>query len=732
MPRLSLRGLFSLLYLGSVLPLLLLLGGLIYYEYRVFLIAEHTTTMQRLVQATVMPRTADRVSLSLPRLGDLLVEQLEDTDFAVIVLDAEGQPLAQSTGAATWLTTAQQAANRQSSSVPQTVAAPDGERILSLLPVRDPDGQPVGTIAASFPTAVILPDLQPLAFWLLLTVGGVALLALLVTPLLARLAARPMIGLSRTAQQVAAGDLATRAPLPPVHELHTLATTLNMMLDQVQHTVEIEQQTAAALRRFVADAAHELRSPLAVLRGSVEVWQVAQQHGDQAEMQQAAALIQAEIEGMGRLVDDLLLLARMDNAAEQPPTPLHRAEVEPLPLLEEVAERARLLASGQDVVLEWPAAEVQPIQADADLLRRALNNLLENALRHTPAGNRVVLTVAPEHDGCAFVVRDEGSGIAPEHLPRLFERFYQVNDARTRRRGSSGLGLSIVQAIAQAHGGTVRISSTPGAGTTITFWLPCRVPVQQPRRAALPHLMAHQAARTGPTIPLPRTVPERRGWLVGSGIAASGLLLALLVGGVLRQLPTGADQPPGEAVAAVVVAAAPTPTPAPSVTPAVVPPALSTPVPSDPPPAVPGFDAAAQQATAHLGGGTPIEVTHLPEEGAQIYDVFFSDQTEVYLDLGRGVVIEVQRDLYGEGRGAEQRQINAARIASVVAQGGVGLTFDAAAAAAVQHAPGYGNAREVELEWWDEAARVVYSVEFASGPELLLDPQTGDLLEWEE
>jgi two-component system OmpR family sensor kinase len=735
MPRLSLRGLFSLLYLGSVLPLLLLLGGLIYYEYRAFLLAEHTTTMQRLVQATVLPRTADRVNLSLPRLGDLLVEQMEDTDFAVIVLDAAGQPLAQSARADTWLTAAQQAATRQSSSVPQTVAAPDGERIMSLLPVRDAEGQPVGTIATSFPTAVILPDLQPLAFWLLLTVGGVALLALLVTPLLARLAARPVAGLSRTAQQVSAGDLATRAPLPPVHELHTLATTLNMMLDQVQHTVEIEQQTAAALRRFVADAAHELRSPLAVLRGSVEVWQVAQQHGDQAEMQQAAALIQAEIEGMGRLVDDLLLLARMDNAAEQPTTPLHCAEVEPLPLLEEVAERARLLASGQAVVLEWPAAEVQPIQADADLLRRALNNLLENALRHTPVGKRVLLTVTPERDGCAFVVRDEGSGIAPEHLPRLFERFYQVDDARTRRRGSSGLGLSIVQAIAQAHGGTVQIHSTPGAGTTMTFWLPCRGSVQQPRRAAPPHLIAHQAARTGPTRPQPRPVPERRGWLVGASIAASGLLLALLVGGVLRLLPTGADQPPGEAVAAVVVAAAPTPapTPTPSITPAAVLPALSTPAPPDPlPPAALGFDAAAQQATAHLGGGTPIEVTHLPEAGAQMYEVFFSDQTEVYLDLGSGTVIEVERAPGGGGRGAEQRQINAARIASVVAQGGVVVTFDAAAAAAEQHAPDEGSAREVELEWWGEAARVVYSVEFASGPELLLDPRTGDLLEWEE
>jgi two-component system OmpR family sensor kinase len=674
----------------------------------------------------VLPRTGDGVTLPLPRLGDLLVEQMEDTHFAVIVLDAEGRPLAQSAGAESWLAAAQQAATRQSFNASQTMETPDGERILSLLPVRDPTGQTVGTIAASFPTAVILPDLQPLAFWLLLTVGGVALLALLVTPLLARLAARPVAGLSYAAQWAASGDLETRAPLPPVRELHALAATFNMMLDRVQHTVEIEQQTAAALRRFVADAAHELRSPMAVLRGSVEVWQMAQQRGDQAEMQQAAALIQAEIEGMGRLVDSLLLLARMDHAAEQPQAPLHCTEVEPLPLLEEVAERARLLASGQNVVLEWPAAEVQPIQADADLLRRALNNLLENALRHTPTGKQVVLAVAPAHSGCAFVVRDEGSGIAPDHLPRLFERFYQVNDARTRRRGSSGLGLPIVHAIAQAHGGTVHITSTPGAGTTVTLWLPCRIPAPQPRRATLPARLARPTPQAAP-IPRPLLpISARRGWLTGAGIAASGLLLALLLSGVLWLLPSSANRLPNDALTAVVADAAPMSTSAGGTTPAV-----ASPTPPLASSATVGFDAAAQQATAHRRGGTPIEVTHLPEEGAQVYDVFFSDQTEVYLDLDSGLVIEGER-APGGGRGAEQRQINAARIVSVVAQGGVGLTFDAAAVAAEQHAPDYGSAREVELEWWDEAARVVYSVEFASGPELLLDPQTGGLLEWEE
>lgn len=734
MPRLSLRGLFSLLYLSSVLPLLLLLGGLVYYEYRAFLIAEHTTTMQQLVQAAVMPRTDDGVTLPLPRLGDLLVEQLEDTDFAVIVLDAAGKPLVQSVGAESWLAAAQQAANtNQHNGAPHTVETSEGARILTVLPVREADGQAIGSIAVSFATAVILPALQPLAFWLLLTVGGVALLALLVTPLLARLATRPAEELSNTAQQVAAGDLTLRAPIPPVHELSTLATTFNSMLDQVQRTVEIEQQTATALRRFVADAAHELRSPLAVLRGSVEVWQMAQQRGEQAEMRQSAALIQAEIDGMGRLVDDLLLLARMDHAAEQSITSLHASDIEPLPLLEEVAERARLLANGQDVVLQWPTTEVQPIRADADLLRRALNNLLENALRHTPPGKQIILSVRQEHQGCSFVVGDAGSGIAPEHLPRLFERFYQVDDARTRRRGSSGLGLSIVQAIAQAHTGSIQIRSTPGVGTTATLWLPCHAPVQHPRHAALPHMLAHRADRAAETIPLSPPFPKRQSWLIGAGITASGVLLTLLLGGILRLLPTAADQrPPAPLVA--VVAAVPTPTTQPTPLPAALPtptlPATATPL--LPPPVTARFDAAAQQATAHLGGGIPLEVAHLLEEGAQAYEVSFSDRTEVTLDLASGIVLDVERAGGGRGRGAEQRQINAARIASMVVQGGVVLTFDAAAAAAEQHAASYGRAREVELEWWDEAGRVVYSVEFASGPELLIDTQNGDLLEWEE
>lgn len=713
MPRLSLRGLVALLYLGSILPLLLLLGGLVYYEYRAFLIAEHTATMQDLVHAVIGVRSsAPGQTLPLPRLGDLLVEQMEGTDFAVVLLNAGGQPLAQSAGAETWLVAGQSAAVDASGAQTRTVTAPDGERVLYLLPIRNPGGALVGTIAASFSTRAVLTELQPLTFWLLLTVGGVGLLALLVTPLLTQLATRPVLGLVETARQVAQGNLDRRATLPPISELRDLATTFNTMLDQIQRTLQIEQQTSAALRQFVADAAHELRSPLAVLRGSVEVWQMAQQRGDTAEVQQAAALTHAEIEGMGRLVDDLLLLARMDHAAERLYTPLHRVELEPLPLLEEVAERARLLATGQELVLDWPRVDLEPLQADADLLRRALNNLLENALRYTPAGQRISLTVMPEAGGCAFVVRDEGCGIAPEHLPRLFERFYQVDDARTRQRGSSGLGLAIVRAIAEAHGGNVRLKSMPGQGTTVTLWLPMPGSIPPTRSVSMPM----PATRPTPD----RSIRRRRIAL----LLGSGLLLTLLIGGGIALLPAVADRQPADQLAALIITEAPSAT---SLPPTAAP--LPPPVPAAP---GAGFDAAAQRAMLHLGEGIPLEVAHLPEEGATIYEVVFSDRTEVYLDLGTGAILEVERETGGNGRGAEQRRIQLARVAGLVAHGTVTLSFDAAAAAAQAAAPGAGPAREVELEWRDESAQLVYSVELASGAELLLDVQTGALLEWDE
>jgi two-component system OmpR family sensor kinase len=750
MPRLSLQSLFSLLYLGTVVPLLLLLGGLVYYEYRSFLIAEHTSTMQELVHAgSDANGMIAGQSLALERLAALLVDQMEGSDFDVMVFDAEGRPLAASRGSNTWQSAAWNAGRNLSNARTEKISAGGESRVLYLLPLRNAEGQLRGSIAASFAVSAALSHMQPLTTWLLLTVAAVTLLALLIMPLLARLAARPVEDLARTARRVAGGDLDQRAELPAISELRDLAATLNSMLDQVQHTLALEQRTNSALRRFVADAAHELRSPLAVLRGSIEVWQMAQQQGDEAEIRQAAGIAEAEIESMGRLVDNLLLLARIEHADAQAATPLNIEEIDPLPLLEEVAERARLISQGQDIVLQWPEHELQPIRVDADLLRRALNNLLENAIRHTPPGKQIILTSRAEENGCTLSVQDEGCGIAAEHLPRIFDRFYQVDDVRTRR-GSSGLGLPIVRAIIQAHDGHILVDSVPDQGTIMNLWLPCRGPQVYPRVDQRPALQAGQLERNGRTPPAaqprPRPRPRLAGWLAPLALAGSGgLLMAALVSGIFLMLPSSADRIPDDSVAAVIVAdeitatATPTAPPNPPLPTSTLPLPTGTPLPApttvpvlaQPQPAA-GFDAAAAVARTYLGNGTVLEVTYLPERGPQVYEVLFSDRSEVYLDLAGGQILEFEQESGSDGPGTEGQRILEARLAAAVAQGAIVLSFDEAAAAAREYAADKGPPREVELEWWDEQVRAVYSIEFFDGPELLIDPADGALLEWEE
>jgi two-component system, OmpR family, sensor kinase len=743
MPRLSLQGLFSLLYLGTIVPLLLLLGGLVYYEYRTFLIAEHTSTMQELVHAgTDANGLIAGETLPLSRLAALLVDQLEGSDFEVIVFDAAGQALAASRGSNDWQAAAQHAGRSLIDARTEKIAAGGESRVLYLLPLRSAEGRLRGSIAASFAVSTVLSDMQPLTTWLLLTVAAVTLLALLIMPLLARLAARPVEDLARTARQVAAGDLEQRAELPAIGELRDLAATLNRMLDQVQQTVELEQHSNTTLRRFVADAAHELRSPLAVLRGSIEVWQMAQQHGNEDEIRQAAGIAEAEIESMGRLVDNLLLLARIEHAGTQTTTPLNIEEIDPLPLLEEVAERARLISQGQDIVLQWPAHELQPIRVDVDLLRRALNNLLENAIRHTPPGKQIILTTQAEEGGGSFSVQDEGCGIAAEHLPRIFDRFYQVDDVRTRR-GSSGLGLPIVRAIVQAHDGHILVDSVLDQGTIMKLWLPCRGPQLYPRLDQQPGLPAGQVERNHRVLPDARPLPRWAGGPAPLALAGSGgVLMVALFSSIFLLLPSNADRIPADPVAAVIVAdelaASATPT-APTVLHR--PTSTSLPTPIDPAPTtVPaaaqprpasGFDAAAAAARAYLGGGTVLEVTHLPQRGPQIYEVVFSDRSEVYLNLAGEQILEFEQKRGGNGPGARKQRVREARLAAAVAQGAIVLSFDEAVAIAREYVGNASPARKVELEWWDRQSHAVYSIKFFDGPELLIDPASGELLEWD-
>ncbi|MEM8535952.1 MAG: histidine kinase dimerization/phospho-acceptor domain-containing protein, partial [Chloroflexota bacterium] len=372
--RLSFAWLLTIIYLGCMIPLILLMGGLIYTEYRYLLINNHTTTMRDLVHAVADPQGAEPAveqTLALSRLTDVLVEQLRGSDFEVVVLDASGERLSPVLGDGPWLDT-ETRTMAVSTATPQThtVDTATGQRVVYVLPIYASNNQIIGTIESSFSIQVVMADMRQVEYWLLLTVIGMLLLTLLMGPLLAQLAMRPLRGLVKTANEVGQGNLSERAPLSRVNEFQNLATTFNTMLDHIQATMDRQQQTADTMRRFVADVSHELRSPLNVLSGSVDVLEVAQQHGDQEGSRQATAILRSEVEGMGRLVSDLLLLARMESVPEQQGASLQITQIEPLPLLEEITERARLLATGQHIRMEWPETDPGSLLADASAVRR--------------------------------------------------------------------------------------------------------------------------------------------------------------------------------------------------------------------------------------------------------------------------------------------------------------------------------------------------------------------------
>jgi two-component system OmpR family sensor kinase len=244
------------------------------------------------------------------------------------------------------------------------------------------------------------------------------------------------------------------------------------MLDRIQSAINRQARLTDEMRRFATDASHELRSPLAVLRNGLEMLEKARRLGDEAQVQAILNLMNGEVDSMTSLVDNLLFLARLDQADDRIEGTLSRALLAPLPVLEEVYERAQMLATGQILYLDWPDHPIAPVLADHEMIRRALNNLVENALHHTPTGREIRLRIEADQQTCRWIIQDQGCGMQPEQLARVFERFYRGDQSRGRQGPGAGLGLPIVAAIARAHGGTVHAASHPGEGAVFTLELP--------------------------------------------------------------------------------------------------------------------------------------------------------------------------------------------------------------------------------------------------------------------
>jgi signal transduction histidine kinase len=294
---------------------------------------------------------------------------------------------------------------------------------------------------------------------------------------LAGRALRPVDRVTAAAAAIATGDgtitsLGSRLLVPPTDdELSRLSATFNAMLDRLQASF-------LAQERFVGDASHELRTPLTAIRGNVDVLmrqvRLSSRGLDPTDLTSALDDIRRESDRMRRLLDDLLLLARADAYAGNDPAgtaPIRRERVRLDEIAADAVRSAGPLAAGQVLELEAPRGVEVP--GDPDRLHQLMMILLDNAIRHTPPGGRIRVAVAATPDGQARIaVRDDGEGIAPEHLPHLFERFYRADGARGRSSGGTGLGLAIAQAICRAHGGDISVTSAPDQGATFLVTLP--------------------------------------------------------------------------------------------------------------------------------------------------------------------------------------------------------------------------------------------------------------------
>lgn len=315
--------------------------------------------------------------------------------------------------------------------------------------------------------------------WLQLGIGTAVLLVLAVAGYwVVYQSLRPLMEVEQIAAAIAAGQLDRRVPERGSRtEVGRLSLALNGMLAQIQRAVASSESSAEKartsedrMRRFITDASHELRTPLTTIRGFAELYR----QGAARDMEMLMSRIESESRRMGILVDDLLLLARLD--AQRP---IERHRVDLLALATDAVHDAQAIAPKRKITMEVLDGPGTPeVLGDEARLRQVLGNLVTNAVQHTPDTADITVRVGTDGADAVLEVVDEGPGMSHKDALRIFERFYRTDSSRTRTSGGTGLGLSIVDSLVYAHGGTVTVTTAPGAG--------CRFQVSLPRIADVP------------------------------------------------------------------------------------------------------------------------------------------------------------------------------------------------------------------------------------------------------
>ena len=453
----TLRFRFALWVAVFLLALLVLFGLFVYARLAQGLRTATDDTL-RLSAAQAIAAMDDEGRLPASETENTVAEEYQERGLTIRLFTPEGD-IIQASGAfaALPITPGSLGAARQGEDTFSTIQDPyDDERIRIYSAPVVQEGAVAGIIEVAQSLEHVDDALEQLQTALLISVPLLSLIAgggsyVLVSRALARIDQ-----ITRTVRRISAEDLSTRLNFPPVDdEVGRLATTFDGMLARLDASFERE-------RRFTADASHELRTPLTAIQ--VIVGTTLENRRSPAEYEQALADIAEEADRLRAVAEDLLILARGDGYQ-----PALREHVDLSILLHDVTESLRPLASEKGLELTLTASEGLSLQGDRDTLIRLFVNLLDNAIKYTERGS---ITVQAQHapDGLLqIVLTDTGCGIPADHLPHVFERFYRVEASRTTR--GAGLGLTIAQEIAQAHGGTITVTSALGVGSTFVVRL---------------------------------------------------------------------------------------------------------------------------------------------------------------------------------------------------------------------------------------------------------------------
>jgi len=281
---------------------------------------------------------------------------------------------------------------------------------------------------------------------------------------------RPLVTVEATAERIAEGDLTARLPdLKPNTEVGRLVNTLNTMLGRIEESFSARVESESKLRRFVADASHELRTPITAIRGFAELHRQGAVTGEE-KTKELIGRIESESKRMGSLVEDLLLLARLDQSRQMKSEPVNLSK-----LVSDAVESARAAGPNHPVNFNKSDDEIYAL-GDNDRIHQVVANLLANARTHTPVGTKIDVSVIQSEDGVRIRIADNGPGLSEKDQAQIFERFYRADASRVRTDGEgTGLGLSIVEAVMRAHAGEVSVESELGKGAAFTLFFPLSV-----------------------------------------------------------------------------------------------------------------------------------------------------------------------------------------------------------------------------------------------------------------